>query len=936
MKHRRNKIAGVALVMLMGFLLLSASLMAYAAETGDSQETEGLSKSKTSSEYELSATNDTTEITLSLPSEEYLDTFDIVFVVDSSNESQLWEPEAVELMDALLGENLNMNIGVVKFKGRAQDTIDAVSGGSYSGLTALSGDTKTYIEEAIEFDPDTDARSKCGNGTNIHSALLLAEQWLDKSSTPEDHKYVLLFTDGRAYIYDDGNGNPTAIYAQYHRNGITINRLQGLGRPTINSQAQADKYHATISQGSYGLKDPALQEAFDAAVVRFGTSATHSAADFNLLYNSTNAELTGASPYETFCLYPDSGAAKIGYLGSPDAATMYGGTAGIPEWSIYFKSGATLFKNYYVPVGVPEGVPYLELSPLKAVYDAGADTYSYTGELNPNYWMFHVSSEEKALYLAAHTWTDLGGKYHTIAIPNDRGYNAGLETCKDFLEWLPENSELSAPVKDTAAVEALFDTLENQLIYAVGKAVVTDEIPSYLDLVEDAYSGVPFQVTVGGEVQTVTTISDNDWGFGTPDNGSYRYEVKWDASARTFTFNINVPVENANAVVLKYQLKWNGTGEEEVDVDTNASTTIKYWSSDDPQGDPTEESYVSPKVIYHSTTDYKVTKEWDDNNDADGIRPSSVKVQLYADGTEVGDPVTLDSSNEWTHTWKDLRKNTSGTDTDETQGNRLQANVVADGAAGSGLRATNLESSNGPIDYEVKEVSVPEGYTEKVVEDQSGYAATVTNTHKPGPGQYKVTVTPDPEDGGTVGGAGTFSDGETATVTAKAAEGYTFVNWTEDGEVVSTSATFSFKVTRKHELVAHFEAKPVPPKKCKVIFDPNGGLINGEPDNYVIETTVGTVITIIGAPTRSGYTFKYWKGSEYHPGEKYTVPGDHIFVAQWEKTSNSNTGKSTTTTTKGSTAKTSDELPIQVVGLIALLSVGMILVAGLALRRSRQ
>jgi len=33
---------------------------------------------------------------------------------------------------------------------------------------------------------------------------------------------------------------------------------------------------------------------------------------------------------------------------------------------------------------------------------------------------------------------------------------------------------------------------------------------------------------------------------------------------------------------------------------------------------------------------------------------------------------------------------------------------------------------------------------------------------------------------------------------------------------------------------------------------------------------------------RSGYKFLYWKGSEYHPNDKYTVTEDHTFVAQWE------------------------------------------------------
>ena len=67
-----------------------------------------------------------------------------------------------------------------------------------------------------------------------------------------------------------------------------------------------------------------------------------------------------------------------------------------------------------------------------------------------------------------------------------------------------------------------------------------------------------------------------------------------------------------------------------------------------------------------------------------------------------------------------------------------------------------------------------------------------------------------------------------------------------------------------------------------ITYDPNGGNFNGSTENVVEHYKYGTVITIIGAPTRDGYTFTYWKGSEYQPGDKYTVTEDHTFVAQWE------------------------------------------------------
>jgi uncharacterized repeat protein (TIGR02543 family) len=53
-------------------------------------------------------------------------------------------------------------------------------------------------------------------------------------------------------------------------------------------------------------------------------------------------------------------------------------------------------------------------------------------------------------------------------------------------------------------------------------------------------------------------------------------------------------------------------------------------------------------------------------------------------------------------------------------------------------------------------------------------------------------------------GSGTFTAGPTRTVTAKAKSGYTFVNWTENGTVASTAASYTFTLTGNRNLVANF------------------------------------------------------------------------------------------------------------------------------------
>ena len=67
--------------------------------------------------------------------------------------------------------------------------------------------------------------------------------------------------------------------------------------------------------------------------------------------------------------------------------------------------------------------------------------------------------------------------------------------------------------------------------------------------------------------------------------------------------------------------------------------------------------------------------------------------------------------------------------------------------------------------------------------------------------QYTITVN---AENGTVTNAGTYDYGTNVTLTATANPGYEFVNWTKDGEEVSTDASYTIKVTEDVDLVANF------------------------------------------------------------------------------------------------------------------------------------
>lgn len=95
-------------------------------------------------------------------------------------------------------------------------------------------------------------------------------------------------------------------------------------------------------------------------------------------------------------------------------------------------------------------------------------------------------------------------------------------------------------------------------------------------------------------------------------------------------------------------------------------------------------------------------------------------------------------------------------------------------------------------------VSTEASFTFTVTEDGDFIANFAIQT-------FEVVMTADPADMGSVEGAGTYNYGETVTVKATPSADCFFVNWTENGVVVSEEPEFSFVVTADRNLVAHFD-----------------------------------------------------------------------------------------------------------------------------------
>ena len=67
---------------------------------------------------------------------------------------------------------------------------------------------------------------------------------------------------------------------------------------------------------------------------------------------------------------------------------------------------------------------------------------------------------------------------------------------------------------------------------------------------------------------------------------------------------------------------------------------------------------LTNKFVYD--TDFTVSVNWSDKNDVYGVRPSSLELQLYADGEAYGSPVSVYASDGWVYTWTSLPARKTG------------------------------------------------------------------------------------------------------------------------------------------------------------------------------------------------------------------------------------------------------------------------------------
>lgn len=140
---------------------------------------------------------------------------------------------------------------------------------------------------------------------------------------------------------------------------------------------------------------------------------------------------------------------------------------------------------------------------------------------------------------------------------------------------------------------------------------------------------------------------------------------------------------------------------------------------------------------------------------------------------------------------------------------------------------------------------------------------------------YTITTASAPVAGGSTTGGASYASGASVTVTATPNAGYNFVNWTQNGTEVSTTASYTFNATANRDLVANFAVIGGVTRTISTVASPLlGGTTSG--GGVVAD---GSSVTVV-ATANPGYKFDKWKQS----GTTVSTTASYTFTATADRT----------------------------------------------------
>ncbi len=215
----------------------------------------------------------------------------------------------------------------------------------------------------------------------------------------------------------------------------------------------------------------------------------------------------------------------------------------------------------------------------------------------------------------------------------------------------------------------------------------------------------------------------------------------------------------------------------------------------------------------------------------------------------------------------------AGTVTVEVENGTDLTSLAASYITTSDVTGVELETIAQTSGVSINDFSLPLTYELKDGVNVRSWIVTVTEE----PSTYTISASSSPAEGGTVSGAGDYTEGSTVTLSASASDNYAFLNWTEDGTVVSTDAEYSFVATANRSLEAVFIEQ-----YTLTIQIEGAGSVKVDNSDYtgVVTVNSGTVLNL-EAIAGDEYHFTGWSGDLVSPDNaaSVTMDGDKVIQA---------------------------------------------------------
>ncbi len=289
---------------------------------------------------------------------------------------------------------------------------------------------------------------------------------------------------------------------------------------------------------------------------------------------------------------------------------------------------------------------YANAAPLNSIDQALVSTSSMWYTITSHEELYHDGWNEVG-------FGNLGYGEYMAPLGNDGTENSSWTYADINLDGVDDNYylymrkefsiESQASLDEIKGADAVLRVLsgQNSIIYLNGQEIYStaEATNGYVDIaLDDTVKNI---LQVGGNC---IAIECNNGGADLPDTRIIDAGIYYH---RDFTVTLN----EANDWTYTWDslpLKENGLAIKYAVYETNVPEgySVSYST------DKNDTSKIN--VINTLTRDITVIKTWVDNDNAAGIRPSSIDVQLFANGALYGEAVTVTAENNYTYTWTDV------------------------------------------------------------------------------------------------------------------------------------------------------------------------------------------------------------------------------------------------------------------------------------------